>query len=352
MSCYHPLVLINTSDMTDPEQRAIVERLKIIHHGDTKNRSMNTLLIPKELAIESGIHLRENNAVVVPCGRCIGCRLDYSRQWAMRAVHEAKQHEENYFLTLTYDDEHLPVGSKGIPTLIEDEMSRFMKNFRESMRRKYNVSDIRFFGCAEYGDSSLRPHYHIILFNCPIPDLQERHPIPVDGKIKWIRQYDSNGELLMYSPLIGSIWNKGTAQIGHVTFESCAYVARYVVKKLYGQEAKQYVDCGVIPPYVRMSRRPGIGQTFYLENMDHIYEFDNIVFKRGDGVFNVKPGRYCDRLLKAIDEQRYYDLKQNRREDFYDNVDSLYYECADLSVNLHRKESVKKSSMKLLKRTL
>lgn len=352
MSCYHPLILINTSDMTDPQQRAIVEKLKLVHKHDEKIKSVNTILIPREIAEREGITLRENNAVVVPCGRCIGCRLDYSRQWAMRCDHEAKQHEYNYFLSLTYDDDHLPIGSKGVPTLIKDELSAFMKRFRTEMSRQYGVTGIRFFGCAEYGEKSLRPHYHIILFNCPLPDLQERHPIPVDGKIQWIKQYDSNGEQLLYSPLIGDCWNKGTAEIGQVTFESCAYVARYIVKKQYGDGAKMYADAGVIPEYVRMSRRPGIGFNYYDENLEKIYLTDNINFKRGEMVFTVKPGKYADKLLKNKDEAKYYDIKKKRHQDFYDGVDCKTYENVDLAINNHKAEDEKLHQIKQLKRCL
>ena len=192
MACFHPMVLINTSKMTDPEQRKIVARLKLIHKKDEKNRSVNTLIIPRELALQEGLHLEELDAVPVPCGRCIGCRLDYSRVWAERCVHEASQYENNWFLTLTYDDDHLPIGKKGIPTLIKDEVSSFMKRLRTKMKREYGVDGIRFFACGEYGTNGervLHPHYHIILFNCPLQDLSDRHPIKVDGQIKMIHQH-------------------------------------------------------------------------------------------------------------------------------------------------------------------
>lgn len=357
MSCYHPYIMINTSDMTDPEQRKIVERLKLIHKEQSSIKSVSTIFIPRELAEKEGIDLRKNNAVVVPCGRCIGCRLDYSRQWAMRAVLESKEHEYNYFLTLTYDDEHLPRGSKGFPTLIKKEMQDFMKRLRSTFSREFGVEHIRFFGCGEYGDPQegervLNPHLHIILFNCSIPDLQDRHPIPVDGKIQWIKQYDTSGELLLYSPTIGKCWNKGTAQIGQCTFESCAYVARYIVKKQYGKQAKVYDDLGIIPEFVLMSRRPGIGYKYYSEHLESIYITDNMNFKRGDNVFTVKPGKYCDKLLKNHSEQKYYDIKKKRHNDFYDAVDCKTFEGVDVALNNHKAEEVKDHQIKLLKRSL
>ena len=287
MSCYHPYVYVNHYDLSDPIQRRIFSSIKSKHLGDDDfNRYHQGLFVPREVAISEGIDLEKNHALLVPCGRCIGCRLDYSRQWAERCIHEAKEHQYNYFLTLTYDDDHLPIGEKGFATLIEDEVSAFMKRLRKAMKKECGVDNIRFFACGEYGDGNgdspdihvmFRPHYHIILFNCPLPDLQERHPIMVDGKLKMIRQYDSNGELLLFSPLVHRAWQqRGTAQIGQVTYESAAYVARYVVKKLYGKDGLAYSDQGVIPPFVRMSRMPGIGFNWYMTNMKHIYQFDDV----------------------------------------------------------------------------
>lgn len=354
MSCYHPMVLLKTSNMTDPQQRKIADILALRHKGSGKSTS--TFIVPRELAEREGIRLEENKAVLIPCGHCIGCRLDYSRYWAERCVHEADEHDENYFLSLTYDDEHLPKGSKGIATLINDEISSFMKRLRTTFKRKFGIEGIRFFGCGEYGTPGQgsrisHPHYHIILFNCPIPDLQERHPIMVDGKLKWIFQYDDEGNKLLFSPTIHECWNKyGTAQIGQVSYESCAYVARYIVKKQLGNEAQQYRDCGIIPPYVRMSRRPGIGYDWYDEHFEQLFVYDNYIFKRGDKAFPVKPGRYYDRLVKDRDIQAYYELKEKRHRDFYDAVDCKTYEAVDLVHNNLNAEAEKLRSIKLLKR--
>ena len=352
MPCYHPMILINTSDMTDPEQRKIVEKLKLVHKHDRNKCSASTLIVPREIAEREGVDLRKNNAVVIPCGSCIGCRLDYSRLWAERCVHEASLHKTNYFLTLTYDEENLPIGSKGMPTLVKDEISVFMKRFREAMFRKYGVRDVRFFACGEYGDKEKRPHYHIILFNCPIDDFTEWHPLVVDGKKKNVRMFSSDGEQLQYSPLIGSIWTKGTSPVGQVTYESCAYVARYIVKKQKGAGAKIYADCGILPEYVRMSRRPGIGFDWFMTNMDEIYTYDGYNMRRGDKVFSVKPGKYCDELLKKENPQAFYDLKKHRRDAFYDSIEAKDSIAVDLHRNLVNQEAITEMRLHQLKRQL
>ena len=353
MSCYHPMIYINPDDMTDPKQRQILDTLSMLHKGEKTKKYVHGMLIPRELAVSEGLDLQKNKALLIPCGQCIGCRLDYSREWAERCVHEAEQYSDNYFLTLTYDDAHLPYGKKGFASLVKDEVSSFMKRLREAFKRKFGHDGIRFFACGEYGDHTLRPHYHIILFNCPIPDLQERHPIMVDGKLKWIRQFDSDGSALLFSPTIYDCWQKkGTCEIGQVSYESCAYVARYVVKKLKGKDAQSYKDQDVEPPFVRMSRMPGIGYDWYMSNLNHIYDTDTVVFKRGEDVIVKKPGKYCDKLLQKEHPQMFYDLKWKRHQDFYDAVAVKGYESVDLAINNHKAESEKENQTKILKRVL
>lgn len=363
MSCYHPMVMIDTFDMTDPKIRWLCEHRKMEKKYD-RNKFRRCLIIPRELALKEGIDLKKNNAVIIPCGHCIGCRLDYSRIWAERCIHEADKYENNYFLTLTYDDEFLPKGKAGNPTLVPDAVSEFMKALRQKFKRKFGHDGIKFFSAGEYGNPAagervFNPHYHIILFNCPIPDLQERHPVKVDGKVKWIKQFDKDGEPLLFSPMIYELWDKkGAATLGKVTFESCAYVARYCCKKANpdlqqkGRGAKIYDDLGIAPEFVRMSRRPGIGNDYYLQNLEDIYKYDNLSYKRGKKVVNVKPGRYCDKLLKQVDEQKFYDIKKIRRRQFYDSVDLLDFNGHDLAEQNHVKEDYKNASVKLLKRTL
>ena len=97
----------------------------------------------------------------VPCGRCMGCRLEKSRQWAVRCVHEAKFYEDNCFVTLTYAPEHLPK---------DGSLNRkHVQDFIKRLRRRLDDRKIRVFYCGEYGDKLRRPHYHLCLFNCDFP---------------------------------------------------------------------------------------------------------------------------------------------------------------------------------------
>jgi hypothetical protein len=184
--------------------------------------------------------------VTLPCGRCYGCRLEYSKKWAIRCIHEAQLHEKNSFITLTYRNEDLPEDR----SVHKEELQKFFKRLRKNTGAK-----IRYFACGEYGDKTSRPHYHAIIFGYDFPDKQ-----------LWSI---NNGNALYRSGLLEKTWKKGHSLIGEVTFESAAYVARYVMKKRKGdqeeiEEHYKMVDeetgeiFNIQPEFVLMSRNPGI----------------------------------------------------------------------------------------------
>lgn len=174
--------------------------------------------------------------VTVPCGQCNGCRLEKSRQWAMRIMHEASLYEDNVFLTLTYSPENLPRDH----SLVLEHHQLFMKR----LRKAYEPRTIRFYHCGEYGDETYRPHYHTILFNLDFADK------------KYLKTTDT-GSKLYTSGKLDALWTLGDCYIGNVTFESAAYCGRYVMKKLTGARKSEYGSR--VPEYSTMSRRPGIG---------------------------------------------------------------------------------------------
>ena len=161
--------------------------------------------------------------VTVPCGKCIGCRLEYSRQWAIRCVHEASLHDENSFITLTFNDENLPSNL----SVNKEDVQKFFKRLRKALQTK----KIRYFACGEYGDKNQRPHYHAIIFGHSFPDKQ-----------LWSKK---NGHLLFRSKQLEQAWPYGFSTIGHVTFESAAYVARYVMKKRKGDDDYEDPNTGI-----------------------------------------------------------------------------------------------------------
>lgn len=232
----------------------------------------------------------------IPCGRCIDCRLEYSRQWAIRCMHEAQLHRHNCFLTLTYDNDHLPING----TLKKDDLQKFFKRLRKHISPK----KIRYYACGEYGDQNQRPHYHCLIFGYT----------PSDGILTQHRPTSD----LYYSQQLHLIWQKGLITYGQVTFESAAYVARYATKKITGDRAQQHyerVDPGtgqvvsLLPEFACMSLKPGIGKNWYTKYQTDVYPSDDVV-TRG---YKSKPPRYYDLQLEKADQQLYDKVKDLRR---------------------------------------
>lgn len=220
----------------------------------------------------------------IPCGRCIGCRLERARQWALRCVHESKLWDDNCFVTLTYDDKHLPENG----SLVPDDLQLYMKR----LRKKFGEG-IRFFACGEYGDELGRPHYHGLLFNFDFPDK------------RFLKSTD--GGRLYTSQVCDELWRNGYCSIGSVTFESAGYVARYALKKVSGPPAESHYN-GKVPEFLRMSRRPGIGREFVARYGRDFYPSDECVV---DGRVS-KPPRYYDNVMETVSPEMVRKVKMRR----------------------------------------
>jgi len=193
-------------------------------------------------------------SIVLPCGQCWGCRLERSRRWAMRCVHESELYQDNCLLTLTFDPAHLPVNG----SVCVRDLQLFMKR----LRKAYTDIRIRFFACGEYGEKFFRPHYHLLLFNFDFADKYRVEDTPT-------------GFPQFMSESLSKIWGFGRATIGAVTFESAAYVARYIMKKVTGDAAASHYD-GRKSEFIVMSRRPGIGRGFYDKFKSDMYPSDEV----------------------------------------------------------------------------
>ena len=231
----------------------------------------------------------------IPCGQCIHCRLEKSRQWAMRCVHEASLHEKNCFVTLTYSPENLPVGG----ALDYEAPVLFMKR----LRKKFGDS-IRSYGCAEYGEKKSRPHYHLLIFNHDFTD-----------KILWKDQGENS---LYVSSDLENLWPYGHSTCGALTFESAAYTARYVTKKLTGpaaegayQSISEYGEIIDLPPErsICVSRRPGIGRGWYERWGKYLKDHDHAII-RGK---KIRPAKYYDRLFDLENPEAFAVVKARRK---------------------------------------
>lgn len=246
--------------------------------------------------------------IEVPCGNCIPCRLEYSRNWANRCYLESLCHEHTWFITLTYRDEELVPGSNGLPTLEKDALRRFMDN----VRKKYGFNkNIRYFGCGEYGDAKgeragFNPHYHIILFGADISDLVVDHPDMskpmANGKYPIFRRTNRKGESIFWSQTIYDCWKKGKIEIEEATWNCAAYVSRYVLKKQKGMNKIIYTKLGIYPEFIRMSNRPGIGAEYLLANKEKLLDFDYMSVKNTKGVQTCHPPRYFEKLMNKDED--------------------------------------------------
>ncbi len=230
--------------------------------------------------------------IQIPCGQCIGCRLEYSRQWAVRGYHESQLYDQNCFITLTYDDDNLP--SDG--SLCRAHPTNFLKRFR----KKISPIKIRYLQCGEYGDQFGRPHYHAIIFGYDFAD-----KIPYDDK-------------LYTSQILDDLWTHGECKIGAVTFDSIAYVARYILKKITGPLAAHHYetfdpDTGEIsqrqPEFVTMSRRPGIGKPWLEKYQTDVYPNDYVIING----LKTRPPKYYDLQYEQINPDEYDFIKLDRK---------------------------------------
>lgn len=278
----------------------------------------------------------------LPCGQCIGCRIDHSRDWAMRCVHEASMHQDNCFITLTYNPQNMPPDGG----LIKRDFQLFMKRLRKSLGSK----KIRFYMCGEYGDRNNRPHYHAIIFGYNFDD--------------WMYLFDSpSGEPIYTSPTLEKIWGFGFVTVGTVTYESAAYVARYCLKKVNGKLADQiHPETGlkhyeryndftgelveVLPEYSVMSRGGkngrGIGYDWIRKYTRDCYPKDFTTIR---GVRLPLP-RYYDKYLESIDPMMYDDIKEGRIIQMLDMSDD------NTPLRLSVREKVKEAQNMQLNRSL
>jgi hypothetical protein len=234
----------------------------------------------------------------IPCGQCIGCRLSKSREWAARCVVEAKSHKNNMFLTLTYDDAHLPEDD----SLHYEHFQLFMKRMRKYFMSRFG-QQLRFFMCGEYGDKLGRPHYHAIIFGVTF----------VDKQLWSIRR----GNNLYRSRTLEKLWPYGFSSIGSVNFETAAYVARYVTKKITGPLKLEHYD-GKVAEFCHCSLKPGIGHDFCEKYMTDIYTNDRLILSEK---IMMNPPAYFDKLLERSDIVRYEEIKrlrEKRGRDFED----------------------------------
>lgn len=266
-------------------------------------------------------------SIDLPCGQCIGCRLERSRRWAVRLMHEAQLHERNSFLTLTYDDAHVPSDM----SLKVEDFQLFMKRLRRG-----SSSPLRFFHCGEYGEQTFRPHYHCCLFGEDFSSDRE------------LFSKNPSGDRVYVSQRLSEVWGKGFCTLGNLTFESAAYVARYCLKKITNKHdytdkkgnfwpSKETHYGARTPEYVTMSRRPGIGARWFDSYHDEVYPSDSVVMRGKE----MLPPPFYDKLLEKVDPQLFKQVKRDREA----NADKPSVQFNSSSRRLMDREIIKQQTI-------
>lgn len=328
MSCYHPMIGMPTGELTEKGKKKLQLR-------SIENTADIQLMLEKN-----------EGSVLIPCGHCIGCRLDYSRYWADRMMLELEDMKKAVFLTLTYDEQNIIWSSfddDGTPlygTLYKKDFQDFLKRIRKYYSDHGYDTKLRFYLAGEYGSKTLRPHGHCILFGVGLDDINDLVP---DGQ-------NELGQKYYRSSLYEKIWSHGRVCVADVSWETCAYVARYCTKKLTGKMKEKYEERGCIPEFSLMSRKPGIGAK-YLESHPHCLDYENINISTPTGGLKISIPKYYLDKLELTDPIKFAKIKEKRMKFASDKM-LLELSGTDLNMEeyLSVKESYKNSKMVALKR--
>ena len=236
-----------------------------------------------------------------PCGMCINCRLRRSQDWAIRMVHEAKSHPTASFVTLTYDDAHLPKNNQ----LDYSHVQLFIKK----LRKQLDQQRITFYRVGEYGGMTKRPHYHLLIFNYDFRDIRTYKSQP-----NHVTKTPTSGDHIYYkSTFADALWGHGFVDIGYVDYPTAQYVAKYVTKK----QVTPDLDCLSVPETSSMSKKRPIGISWIEKYYSDVYPHDYVVLNQK----KLQPPKFYDLWLQKNHPDLWTTVKQKREDAMSNNVD-------------------------------
>lgn len=297
MGCIHPLLAVDLGINSDTGKHVIK-------------------ILPKRVdsSFSSLKSKYGDNLLELPCGKCIDCKASKAQEWSVRCYLESLSYEDNCFVTLTYDDDHLP------DSLQKKDFQKFVKSLRNAGIK------FRYFGCGEYGSNTKRPHYHLILFGyCP-------------KKLDFICTTEKGYDIFS-SKFLSSLWDKGFVSVGFVEPASICYVARYNTKKLNSSSNE----------FILMSKRPGLGFEWIYSHLDDLCCNLGLLYL---GEFGVKgSSRYIMNLIRDYEpftadliKEKNIEAAKIRFKDtllrFYKNSDEVYND--KLRLGLEEEKKVKR----------
>lgn len=301
MSCYHPIKGFIIGQTINNKKELIITSYDIDHIELLTNGKYRQCVDPHRSPHAERV-FRE--FIEIPCGRCIGCRLAYSRQWADRCMCEKENHDESWFVTLTYSPENMPyseyIDNDGVitdvGTLVKRDFQLFMKRLRKNTGQK-----VRYFAAGEYGSETARPHYHAIIFGLHLDDLT-------------VYKRNFQGDIYYNSETLSKIWNQGHVVIAEVTWESCAYVARYIMKKQLGKSSDVYELLNIEPEFTVMSRKPGIGLEYFEKHKQEFLDYKESNLATSNGGRKIKNIKYFDKKLELEFPVWYNNYQEDKKK--------------------------------------
>lgn len=286
----------------------------------------NSWVKSKKIIFKKPKDIENYTEIEIPCGNCLGCKLDSANSWATRIALEIKDHEKNCFVTLTYNPENLNI-QNGKMTLVKKDIQNFIKRLREKTKTK-----LSYFCCGEYGGKTHRPHAHLIIFGYEPDDLK-------------LQSFSTTENKIFKSETLEKIWNKGFVGVQAANYKTACYTARYVQKKAGLKPNKQEktgetktewkIDERKKEPYehiiekrkttttdqfgrqkefILMSKKPAIGLNYWLKNKDKIIRTGGIILYDGEKT-KIKPiPRYFKKLWEKENWQELYRYKNKCKE--------------------------------------
>lgn len=310
MGCYKPLIRFYVPDNPEASGHIYTLRRFAIERAHNPNLTYEDLIYRKDV-------------MLIPCGQCIGCKIQKKQDWATRIEMEAKTwpKDEVWFVTLTYNDENVPgirhstgemfrgakytrLKNKGTlevnQTLWYEDIQKFLKRLR-----KAHSGQLRYFVAGEYGSKTGRPHYHLILFGYTPEKLETYSKVRPDG--------------YMIDSRITRLWSYGLHNLINPDEGGYSYVSGYVCKKME-DETKKHIENGLIPPFCQMSRDPGLGYQYYKEHEQEIWKKGYIQLNNGK---RASIPRYFQEMKRLENPRELWEYKRQKQQAAIDQTKEL-----------------------------
>lgn len=273
----------------------------------------------------------------VKCGQCMECRLAYSREWAIRITHEAQMWDRNCFLTLTYDDLCLPPYGQ----LVKRDLQLFFKRLRKAGYK------FRYVACGEYGEKRRRPHFHVALFGIDFSEDRIPYGLGVQNDQMYV------------SRACATVWSKSVFPLGHtigsLSFESAAYIARYITKRVSGVGVSPLPlsfdsDSGEVvmpnPEFLLASK--GIGKGWFHDYFfTDVFPHARVITSQGTPA---PVPRYYKSLLRECGADLALDMSYRTSLNMEANLDSRVRE--DMPARRHSRDILAKARSGIVKRNI